>query len=122
MWCTECNVAFDWNSGETIVSRSIHNPHYFEWVRRTGGIENNIVEGTRSNFFIIKNKTIYTTPVEKVLDGVTRRTVIDCAKKNGYEVVEKDIKLSEFITEHKCSVMGAIEKLVGKQNFQLVMT
>jgi hypothetical protein len=36
--------------------------------------------------------------------------------------IKPDIKLSEFITEHKCSVMGAIEKLVGKQNFQLVMT
>ena len=57
---------------------------------------NNIVEGTRSNFFVIKNKTIYTTSVTKVLDGVTRRTVIDCAKQNGYEVVEKDIKLSEL--------------------------
>jgi len=56
----------------------------------------NIVEGTRSNFFAIKNKTIYTTPVEKVLDGVTRRTVIDCAKKNGYEVVEKDIKIADL--------------------------
>ncbi len=58
--------------------------------------EGGIVEGTRSNFFVIKNMTIYTTPVEKVLDGVTRRTVIDCAKQNGYGVVEKDIKLSEL--------------------------
>jgi len=58
--------------------------------------ENNIVEGTRSNFFVIKNMTIYTTLVEKVLDGVTRRTVIDCAEKNGYEVVEKDIKLDDL--------------------------
>jgi branched-chain amino acid aminotransferase len=54
---------------------------------------NNIVEGTRSNFFVIKNKTLYTTPVESVLDGVTRRSVIDCAKKSGYEVIEQDIAL-----------------------------
>ena len=54
-----------------------------------------ITEGTRSNFFVIKGKTLYSAPVEKVLDGVTRRTVIDCAEKNGYKLVETDIKLDE---------------------------
>ena len=59
--------------------------------------KNNVVEGTRSNFFAIKNKTLYTPPVKKVLDGVTRRTVIQCAKKNCYKVVEKDVKLKDFL-------------------------
>lgn len=36
MWCTNCNVAFDWRTGEIYI-RNIHNPHYFEWQRRTGG-------------------------------------------------------------------------------------
>ena len=45
----------------------------------------NILEGTRSNFFAIKENTIYSAPVDKVLDGVTRRTVIDCALKNNYK-------------------------------------
>jgi len=74
--------------------------------------ENNIVEGTRSNFFVIKNKTIYTTPVEKVLDGVTRRTVIDCAKENGYEVVEEDIKLSELFDYSGAFLTNTSSKIV----------
>lgn len=53
-------------------------------------------EGTRCNFFAIKHKTLYTTPVEKVLDGVTRRTVIECAQQNGYKVVEKNLKIKKL--------------------------
>lgn len=85
--------------------------------------EKNIVEGTRSNFFAIKNKTLYTTSIEKVLDGVTRRTVIDCAKQNGYEVVECDIKLSElfdydgaFLTNTSGKIVPIRE--VGEEGFE----
>ncbi|MBT4120555.1 MAG: hypothetical protein HOA57_04640 [Candidatus Magasanikbacteria bacterium] len=74
--------------------------------------ENNIVEGARSNFFAIKNKTLYTTPVEKVLDGVTRRTVIDCAKRNGYEVVEKDIELNDLFNYDGAFLTSTSGKIV----------
>ncbi|MFA6427317.1 MAG: aminotransferase class IV [Candidatus Magasanikbacteria bacterium] len=56
----------------------------------------NVTEGTRSNFFTIKDKKLYTPPVETVLDGVTRRTVIDCAEKNGYEIIEQEIALKNI--------------------------
>jgi len=58
--------------------------------------KNYILEGTRTNFFAIKNKTLYTTPVAKVLDGVTRRKVIACALENGYKVIEKNILLKDI--------------------------
>lgn len=35
MWCTLCNIAFDWKTGKKVKGK-IHNPHYFEW-KRTGG-------------------------------------------------------------------------------------
>ena len=35
MWCTECHTAFSWRTGR--VENNIHNPHYYEWMRRTGG-------------------------------------------------------------------------------------
>jgi branched-chain amino acid aminotransferase len=55
-----------------------------------------ILEGTRTNFYVIKDKTII-SPLEKdILEGVTRQTVLSVAKKNGYKVVEKDIPFSEI--------------------------
>ncbi len=36
MWCTQCQTAFSWSTGEKEEGR-VHNPHYYEWLRRTQG-------------------------------------------------------------------------------------
>lgn len=33
MWCIQCRTAFSWRTG-SIVTGTIHNPHYFEMLRR----------------------------------------------------------------------------------------
>ncbi|PIT86288.1 MAG: hypothetical protein COU33_04030 [Candidatus Magasanikbacteria bacterium CG10_big_fil_rev_8_21_14_0_10_43_6] len=48
-------------------------------------------EGTRSNIFFVKNDTLYTPPAEKILLGVTRHGVIECAKKHDIKVNETHI-------------------------------
>ena len=36
MWCVECKTAFSWKSGH-IVNGTIHNPHYYEYLRKEKG-------------------------------------------------------------------------------------
>lgn len=81
-----------------------------------------ILEGTRTNFFAIKNKTLFTTPVVKVLDGVTRRKVIACAEENGYKVVEKNVLLkdiSDYDGAFVTNTSGKIVPVKGIMNKEL---
>ncbi len=58
MWCTQCNVAFSWKTGQ-IENGVIHNPHYYEWMRKQkeGGIRNvgEVVCGGLLNYSQISN-------------------------------------------------------------------
>ena len=33
LWCTQCHTGFSWRTGR--IESTVHNPHYFEWLRRT---------------------------------------------------------------------------------------
>jgi len=36
MWCIDCHTAFSWTTG-AIVNGIVHNPHYYEYLRKQGG-------------------------------------------------------------------------------------
>ena len=52
-----------------------------------------ITEGTRSNFFALKDKTIYSPPEDEILLGVTRDHVLALAKEQGFDIVHQPIPL-----------------------------
>lgn len=36
IWCVSCQTPWDWVTGKVVTSGAIHNPHYYEWLRRNG--------------------------------------------------------------------------------------
>lgn len=55
-----------------------------------------ITEGSRSNVFFVKGKSLYTSPANKVLLGVTRTKIIELSRLNDIDIVEKEISLSDL--------------------------
>ena len=37
MWCISCQTPWDWTTGKVVTGGVIHNPHYYEWMKRNGG-------------------------------------------------------------------------------------
>ncbi len=65
-----------------------------------------VAECTGANIFFIKDGKIHTPIADCFLDGITRRTVIDLAKRRGYEVVERRIMPDELSTFSECFITG----------------
>jgi hypothetical protein len=41
MFCISCQTPFDWETGKIVTKGAIHNPHYYEWMARNGGLPRN---------------------------------------------------------------------------------
>jgi hypothetical protein len=74
MWCTQCHVAFSWRTGH--VETVVHNPHFYEWKRRNGGLA-------------------ASGPVGACLDPITMLENIG-GSKWGYDCRSTERKLCEF--------------------------
>lgn len=66
--------------------------------------------GTMNVFFRI-NDTLLTAPLsERILDGVTRKSIIDLAKKSGIDVEERSVLVSELVQAAK---NGTLKEVFG---------
>lgn len=65
-----------------------------------------VAEATGANVFFVKDGVIHTPEPDCFLDGITRRTVIDLAKKRGYEVVQRAIMPEEMEGFEQCFLTG----------------
>lgn len=66
-------------------------------------IEGYVTEGAVSNIFLVKSKKILTPALSSgILDGITRRTVIELAEHRGIEVLERHISPDEIFSADEC--------------------
>jgi branched-chain amino acid aminotransferase len=65
-----------------------------------------VAECTGANVFFIADGKIHTPIADAFLDGITRRTVIDLAKRRGVEVIERRIMPEELSDFAECFITG----------------
>lgn len=82
-----------------------------------------VAESTGANIFFVKDGVLHTPTPDCFLDGITRRTVIDLARKRGYEVVERAIMPEELDGFEQCFITGTAAEVtpvseIGPHRFQ----
>jgi branched-chain amino acid aminotransferase len=65
-----------------------------------------VAECTGANIFFIKDGRIHTPTPDCFLDGITRNTVIQLARRRGIEVIERAIKPDELTGFSECFITG----------------
>ncbi|HTN61462.1 MAG TPA: branched-chain amino acid aminotransferase [Devosia sp.] len=65
-----------------------------------------VAEATGANVFFIKGKEIVTPLPDCFLDGITRQTLVDLARRNGYTVTERHMKPEELSNFDECFLTG----------------
>ncbi len=82
-----------------------------------------VAEATGANVFFVKDGALHTPKPDCFLDGITRRTIIDLAKRRGLEVVERVIMPEEMEAFSECFLCGTAAEVtpvseIGKYHFK----
>jgi branched-chain amino acid aminotransferase len=82
-----------------------------------------VAECTGANVFFIRDGVIHTPIADCFLDGITRKTVIDLAKRRGFDVEERRIMPDELASFNECFITGTAAEVtpvseIGPYRFQ----
>ena len=66
--------------------------------------------GTMNLFFRINNELITSPISDSILDGITRKSIIDISKSMGLDVIEREITVSELLSKHES---GELKEIFG---------
>jgi branched-chain amino acid aminotransferase len=83
-----------------------------------------VAEATGANvFFVAGDGVLHTPTTDCILDGITRRTVMELARKRGIEVVERHIKPEEMAGFEQCFLTGSAAEVtpvsqIGDYDFE----
>jgi len=72
-----------------------------------------VAEGTGANIFFVRDGVLHTPYPDCFLNGITRQTVIQLARKSGVEVVERAIWPNELPTFSECFVTGSAAEITA---------
>ena len=74
-------------------------------------------EASGANLFVVRQGSIWTTPVESVLDGVTRDTVMALASEAGWPVIERRMTREEIYVADEVFLTGTAAEITPVREF-----
>ncbi len=82
-----------------------------------------VAECTGANIFFVHDGVLHTPIADCFLDGITRRTVIEIARRRGVDVVERRIMPEELPSFQECFICGTGAEVtpvseIGPHKFQ----
>src|SRR5271154_4723361 len=75
--------------------------------------EGRVAECTGANIFFIRDGRIHTPIADCFLDGITRRTAVDLARRRGIEVIERRILPDELTSFSECFITGTAAEVTA---------
>jgi len=89
-------------------------------------VNNKYIEEVSScNFFVVTGNTVATPALGgSILPGITRKSIIDLAKRKGYNVEEREVSVDEMVAADECFCTGTAVVVVpvGSVTFRGVKT
>ena len=71
-----------------------------------------ITEGSHTNFFAVKDNRVFTAPLSNyILDGVTRKVVLELCTQNKIDVCEQNIKVNDLKTYDEFFITGTTTEI-----------
>jgi branched-chain amino acid aminotransferase len=104
-------------SRQQAESRGYEDALMFDW-------RGQVAEATGANAFFVRDGELHTPTPDCFLDGITRRTVMDLARKRGVEVVEREIWPDELESFEQMFLTGSAAEVTfvgsaGPWNFEV---
>ena len=83
-----------------------------------------VAEATGANVFFVKDGKLHTPTPDCFLDGITRRTVMDLARRRGIEIIERAIMPEEMEEFEQCFLTGTAAEVtpvseIGPYRFEV---
>ncbi|MEH6971969.1 D-amino-acid transaminase [Bacillus sp. JJ675] len=93
-----------------MIKQKAHEASSFEAILVRDGL---VTEGTSSNVYAVKDQVIYTHPATNlILNGITRRTLLELIQKNGWQYEEKAMSKDELMNADEVFISSTTAEVI----------
>lgn len=74
--------------------------------------QNQVTEGSRSNILFVKGNNLVSCPTSQILEGITRKKVLELCNKSPYHFIEETIDYNRLDLYEACFITGTSPKVL----------